>query len=217
MPRIIRGFFRARLTPLPTWAGRTYREIGSTGDEVTDIKSMLAEARLPERTVPICLRGDLVAEHENLERQLEEANRRAVDSLEGNGAGDIIDRIEALQEEMRASTVTFRLRALPKPRWRALLAEHPPRQTEDEKPHPEDVAVGVNMETFWDAIARACLVEPEVDDETWALMAGPDGRLTDRQIGQLADAAWAVNRGEVSVPFSRAVSQARQNTGAASS
>jgi hypothetical protein len=71
------------------------------------------------------------------------------------------------------------------------------------------------METFWDAIARACLIEPVIDDETWALMAGPAGKLTDRQIGQLADAAWAVNRGDVSVPFSHAVSQARRTTATA--
>lgn len=182
---------------------------------MTNIKDLLNGARLPERTVPICTRGDLVAEHEELERQLDEANRRASDSLAGNGAGEIIDRMAALQDEMRASTVTFRLRALPKPKWRALLAEHPPRRTEDDRPDPEDAAIGVNMETFWDAIVRACLIDPEVDDESWALMAGDDGRLTDRQIGALADAAWAVNRGDVSVPFSHAVSQAKQTTGTA--
>lgn len=184
---------------------------------MTDIKTMLTNAKLPERSVPICLRGDLVAEHEELERQLGDVNRRAADSLAGNGAGELIDQLEALQEQMRAATVTFRLRALPKPRWRALLAEHPPRHDDDDKPLPEDAAVGVNLETFWDAIVRACLVEPQIDDETWQLMAGDDGRLTDKQIGALADAAWAVNRGDVSVPFSLAVSQARRNTGTASS
>lgn len=182
---------------------------------MTDIKTMLAAARLPERTVPICLRGDLVAAHEQLERQLADIARRPVDSLAGSGAGEIADRIEALQDEMRAATVTFRLRALPKPRWRALLAEHPPRQDDDGKPVPEDAAVGVNLETFWDAIIRPCIVDPVIDDDTWSLMAGDDGRLTDRQMGQLADAAWAVNRGEVNVPFSRAASQARQSTGTA--
>jgi hypothetical protein len=150
-----------------------------------------------------------------LERQLEEVNRRPTDSLEGNGAGELVDRIEALQDEMRASTVTFRLRALPKPKWRALLAEHPPRRGDDDRPDPDDAAVGVNMETFWDAIIRACLVEPEIDDEAWSMMTGDDGRLTDRQLGALSDAAWSVNRGDVSVPFSPAVSQARRNTGTA--
>lgn len=183
---------------------------------MTDIKAMLTDAKLPERTVPICLRGDLVAEHEQLERRLEDANRRAVDSLAGNGAGELIDQLEALQGEMRDSTVIFRLRALPKSKWRALVAQHPPRQDDDGKPIPEDVANGANLETLLDAIVRACLVEPEIDDDTWALMAGDDGRLTDRQLGSLADAAWAVNRGDVSVPFSLAVSQARRTTGTAS-
>jgi hypothetical protein len=182
-----------------------------------DIKSMLAGARLPERTVPVCLRGDLVAAYEELERQLEEATRTAGDSLAGSGAGDLIDRMAALQDDMRAATVTFRLRALPKPKWRALLAEHPPRRDDDDRPIQDDAAIGVNLETFWDAIIRACLVDPDVDDEAWALMAGDEGRLTDRQLGALSDAAWAVNRGEVSVPFSHVVSQARQGTGTASS
>lgn len=182
-----------------------------------DLKAILGAAKLPERTVPICMRGDLVAEYETLERQLELVNRRPVDSLEGNGAGELVDRIEALQEEMRASTVTFRLRALPKPRWRALLAEHPPRKDDDGNPLPEDAQIGVNLDTLWDAIARACIVDPDVDDETWQLMAGDEGKLTDRQLGQLADAAWALNRGDVDVPFSHAVSQARRTTGTASS
>lgn len=176
-----------------------------------DLKTMLAAAHLPERTVPVCLRGDLAAEHEELERRLDEANRRPAESLAGNGAGELADRLEELEAEMRAATVTFRLRALPKPVWRALLAAHPPRQDDDGNPIAEDTAIGINMETFWDAMIRACLVDPMVDDETWDMMAGPDGKLTDRQLGQLADAAWAANRGDVSVPFSRAASQMRRN------
>lgn len=179
---------------------------------MTDLKTMLTEARLPQRTVPICLRGDLVAELETLERQLEDANRRPVDSLEGNGTSELVDRIEALQQEMRDSTVTFTLRALPKPAWRKLLAEHPPRQGEDGEPHKDDAAIGLNMETFWDSMVRACLVDPPIDDDTWELMAGPDGRLTDRQLGRLSDIAWEVNRGDVSIPFSPGVSRARGRT-----
>lgn len=179
---------------------------------MTDLKTLLTEARLPERTVPICLRGDLVAELEEIERQLEDVNRRPADSLAGTGSGELIDRIEALQDEMRASTVTFRLRALPKPQWRALLAEHPPRRDAQDNPLQDDAAAGVNLDTFFDAIIRACLVDPPVDDEMWALMAGENGRLTDRQLGRLSDAAWEVNRGDVNVPFSRAASLRNRNT-----
>lgn len=180
---------------------------------MTDLKSMLAGAHLPERTVPVCLRGDLAAEFEELERKLEQATDTPSDSLAGNGTGDILDRMEALRERMREATVTFRLRALSKPRWRALLAAHPPRRGDDGEPLAEDVTIGVNRETFFDAIIRACLVDPEVDDEAWDMMAGENGRLTDRQLSTLTDAAWEVNRGEVSVPFSRVESRARQSTG----
>jgi hypothetical protein len=176
-----------------------------------DIKAMLADAHLPERTVPICLRGDLVAEHERLERKLEEAQRRPADSLEGNGVGELVDAIMALEGRMQEATVNFRLRALPKPAWRALVVGHPPRKTDEGDPHPEDLA-GFNTETFFDAITRACLVDPVVDDEAWELMAGDTGRLTDRQLGRLADAAWTVNRGDVDIPFSRAASLARRST-----
>lgn len=177
-----------------------------------DLKNALLEARLPERTVPICLRGDLVAELESLERQLEDAARRPVDSLAGNGAGELADRVIELQDLMRDSTVTFRLRALPKPQWRALLAAHPPARGDDGEPHPEHAQAGLNIDTFFDALIRACLIDPEVDDESWALMAGPDGRLTDRQLGRLSDAAWEVNRGDVNIPFSHAASRAKRNT-----
>jgi hypothetical protein len=177
----------------------------------TDLKKLLADAHLPERTVPICLRGDLVAEHEELERRLKDAQRRPVDSLEGNGVGEIVDAIEALEARMKNATVTFRLRALPKPAWRDLVAAHPPRKTDEGEPHPED-AIGFNTETFFDAITRACLADPVVDNESWDLMAGEHGRLTDRQLGRLADAAWAVNRGDVDIPFSRAASLARRST-----
>lgn len=179
---------------------------------MTNLKEILAGAHLPERTVPLCLRGDLVAEFEELERKLEDTGRRPADSLAGDGSGDIIDRMEALQDQMRASTVTFRLRALPKPKWRALLAAHPPRRGDDGEPLAEDVTIGVNRETFFDAIIRACLVDPEVDDETWDMMAGENGRLTDRQLATLTDAAWDVNRGEISIPFSRAASRVKRTT-----
>ncbi len=178
-----------------------------------DLKERLASAALPERTVPICLRGDLAARHEELERQLKEATSRPDDSLAGNGAGDLIDAITAIEAEMKEATVVFRIRALPKPAWRALIAEHPPRTNDEGDPLPEDLQMGCNSETIFDAITRACIIDPPLDDETWEMMAGDDGRLTDRQLGRLADAAWMVNRGDVNVPFSRAASLVKRNTG----
>lgn len=173
-----------------------------------NFKAMLGEARLPERTVPICLRGDLAADHEQLERQLAQAEKTGATSLEGSGAGDLADRILAVEADMREHTYEFRLRALPRARWRALVAEHPPRKDDDGGVVDAD-RIGVNADTFYDAIVRACLVDPELTDGEWETLTGA---LTDRQCDDLAEAAWDLNRRDVDIPFSRAASRMRRTT-----
>jgi hypothetical protein len=124
---------------------------------------------------------------------------------------------------MREHTVDFRFRALPRHDWKALRDRHPARRKEDGTLDERDLRVGVNMDTIFDDLIRTCLVEPELDEEDWRLLLGDseeererieaagepieDGTLTDRQWNELADAAWTLNRGEVSVPFSRAASK----------
>ncbi|MFV2094820.1 hypothetical protein ACFHW1_04925 [Micromonospora sp. LOL_014] len=171
-----------------------------------DVKALIRGGRLPERTVPVCLQADLVAEHELAERQLAEATRRASDSLAGgSGMREIAERIEALRVEMQDHTIDFRLRAMPRPRWKAFIAAHPPRKDDAGKVDERDRAIGVNTETFFDALVRASVVEPELDASDWDLLL--DERLTDRQFDELADAAWGLNRRDVDVPFSPAASR----------
>jgi hypothetical protein len=162
-----------------------------------NFKSMLAEAALPETTVQICMRGNLAADHELAERELEQAQKTATDSLAGTGAAAIVERIEGLEAQMREHTYPFRLRALPRRVWRELVAAHPPRRGDDEI-LPEDSML-INSETFYDAMIRACLVDPELTDEEWNAL---NEVLTDRQHGVLSDAAWGLNRRDVDVPFS---------------
>jgi hypothetical protein len=147
-----------------------------------NFKTMLAEAKLPESTVMICLRGDLAADHEAAERELKRAEEASADSLAGSGAGELVDR------------------------WRALVAEHPPRRDGDNGIVDSD-RIGVNAETFYDAIIRACLVDPELDDDEWAQLVDA---LTDRQYDDIADAAWSLNRREVDIPFSHAASRMKR-------
>lgn len=171
-----------------------------------NFKAMLDEAKLPEATVMICLRGDLAADHERAERELEQAEQAGADSLAGSGAGELADRILALEDEMREHTYEFRLRALPRAQWRALCAAHPPRKAEDGSVVDTD-RIGVNAETFYDAIIRACLVDPELDDADWNQLVEA---LTDRQYDEISDAAWALNRREVDIPFSHAASRMKR-------
>lgn len=179
-----------------------------------NFKTMLAEAKLPERTVPICLRGDLVADFEEAERLLVEANNNRGDSLDGGSElGSLAERVESLREQMREHFYTFRLRALPRRDWRALVAEHPPRRMDtadgDPEVHEDDRYIGVNAETFFDAIVRACLVDPELDEQEYTHLLAV---LSDKQYESLTAAAWGVNRSDVDIPFSRVASLINQRS-----
>lgn len=187
-----------------------------------DFTSLLASAKLPETTVPICMRADLVAEHEQLDRQLAKLVDKPVQKLSGDGRGELKTRIEALEAEMAAATYPFRFRAMPKPRWRAFVAKHPPRRGESGEVNEGDAGIGVNRETFFDALIRESCVDPALDEEGWRKLLGDsveerarlaadgrqdeieDGVLTDRQADELSDAAWGLNRRDVDIPFSRA-------------
>lgn len=172
-----------------------------------NFKAMIAEAKLPERTVEICLRGDLVAEHEQAERELEQAQKQTADSLAGSGVGELVERIESLEAEMRDSTVTFTLRALSRPQYRALSLEHPPRRDEDGAVVEDDRGMGFNVDTFYDAIIRRSVVDPEMDAGDWDALLD---RITDRQFELLGAAAFLLNRADVDIPFSLAASRAKR-------
>jgi hypothetical protein len=168
-----------------------------------DFKTLLAGAKLPERSVPVCLRGDLVATFEELERQLVEAQRVTSTSIEDAGAAGIAERMEAVRAEMREHTYPFRLRALPKPEYRDLKAKHPPRKDDDGAVRSEDVFLDANLDELGEPLLRACIVEPILDDADWADLVG---KLTDRQYSDLVGTAIYVNKGSVDVPFSHAAS-----------
>jgi hypothetical protein len=173
-------------------------------------KAMMAEARLPERTVDLCLRGDLIAEFQALDAELEQARNAAGDSLD-NGGGGIVERMEAVQAEMRENTYPVRLRALPGPKFRHLVADHPPKRKDDGE--IDQAATGgfdFNPDTFWEPLLRACLVDPEITDaDEWAdFLAG----ITDYQFNELAIAALTLNRGKVDIPFSPAASMMKRTS-----
>jgi hypothetical protein len=177
-----------------------------------NFKQMLAGAKLPETTVPTCLRGDLAARHEQLNEELELLEQKAVDSLAGNGGAELAERITEIEEQMRDSTYPIKLRAMPRPDFRAFLAEFPPR-LDDDKPKGMDDAFGFNTEDGFEPLVRRSIVDPELDDADFADLMG---KVTDSQFDTLAAAAWRLNKGEISIPFSRAASRLNRLTGDAS-
>lgn len=169
-------------------------------------KDRLKAARLPERSVPICLRGDLVAVIEELEARLKAAlEDRAKNGRLSSSAKvreELADAIEANRAEMAEETIVFRLRALAPAKWRALTAKN---ATKDG---------GLDLLGLMSEAIPASVVEPDdMDAEDWARLMGgeieEDGETVEiepvipaSELGKLIDAVWALNMQGVSVPKS---------------
>ncbi|TDE02832.1 hypothetical protein [Jiangella asiatica] len=179
----------------------------------------------PTATVPLCLDMSMRAEWERLDEQLrKERGKTTGDRMVGNAtASRLAEEIRQLEELMEQQTVHFLLSALPRNRYKKIVAQHPPR-----KDDAEDAAVGVNRETFFDALMLATLdddgKEPgtivQVTDhagevvefdpaQDWESLAD---EMTDQQFESIANMAFLLNRGKVSVPFSRAASRTTQTS-----
>lgn len=165
-----------------------------------DITTALAQAKRPEKVVQICLRGDLRAEFERADAELQQVERTALGApslADGGRRRELVDRIESLRQQMLAESVEFTLRAVSRGAWVQLVAAH-------HKPEG-----GVDSATFLPVVLRACLVDPELTEEQWAIL---DDTLTSAQYEVLSEAAWALNRGDVDVPFSPTASRIVQSS-----
>ena len=169
-----------------------------------DFETLIAGARQQEREVPICLRGDLVADHLAVVREVERMQQNAGDSLAGDGTGALVERIRELEAEMRAHVYPFRVRSLPPRRYRAFKAEHPIRINEDGAQHQQDKVFGFNAETGFEPLTRLCLADPILDDDGFDRLMD---KLNEQQFEELAAACWFVNRGGTEVPFWSAASE----------
>jgi hypothetical protein len=167
------------------------------------LDAMLVAASLPEKTVELCLRGDLVARIEDLERDLRTALTNQHTMADRAKSRKVAEQIEAVRTEMHDSAVVFRFRGLNRRAWVDLLAEHEPR-----KDNAEDAEWGYNTDTFFPALLRACLIDPEVDEEQWERL---ESVMTAKQFDELVDVALTVSRRSVDIPFSFASVVAIQN------
>lgn len=170
-----------------------------------DIKGLLKQAKRLTTTVDVCLRGDLAAEYEQLERQLAKLppNNKLGGDPERQRIAAEMDRVRG---EMAAGTVAFRLQALSDAAFQRLVDEHPPRRDGDDV-NDRDAHAGYNRATFYDALIRACTIDPTLDDEDWQLLLGEDGMSPGQKL-KLSVEASRVNGQEVDVPFSPAASNA---------
>jgi hypothetical protein len=164
-----------------------------------DIEQIIAGARRPETTVPLCMRGDLQAVWEQLDRDFDTADKAITDEVTQGGspvlAVKIAKQMAELEREMRDSTVVFTLRGLSRTHWKAMAATHPPVEGVDEGE--------VNEEGFVTEMIAECCVEPAMTVEQAGRLRD---QVTDGQWQELATASWQLNKSMIGVPFSLAAS-----------
>ncbi|MGI5233839.1 hypothetical protein [Actinoallomurus sp. CA-142502] len=171
---------------------------------MADIEDILGSAELPQKTVELCLKGNLQADFEVLERQLREAEETDDDALAGGvRARELAEQIEDVRRKMAEHVTMFRFTALGAKSYSDLLAKHPP--TEEQK----QAGAGVNLDTWPAALVAACALDPKMTVEQAERL---HDKITDGQWEELYDTALACNRKKVDVPFSFAASAIRASS-----
>lgn len=164
-----------------------------------DIDEILGKARLPESSVPLCLAGDLQSRWEELDHQLGTASAKAMSLGEIAPAKVIAEQMQALRDEMAASEVIFRLRALDARTWAKFRAEMPEEgKTDEEKASYDD--------RFHRWACKALVItcfDPAMTVEKADQLSQ---RLSEGQWQQLTNAVWELNAGRRNIPFSSAAS-----------
>jgi len=169
--------------------------------ELEEFDKILASAKMPEAEIPLCLRGDLQAEWELLDAELNAEQPKETATLAGRAPNvELAQRIQALEAEMANAMVTIRLRAFNRDKWFALTAKHPPRTDVF-----TDLRQGFNGSTIWDELIADTILEPQLDAERVTKLLDS---LTAGQVDRVAQEAWNLNRQDVTrVPFSLTASR----------
>lgn len=172
--------------------------------KLADPGQLIRAAKLRTDEYRFCTDPDLVAEYERLVEARDAAKAAAHDSLAGGAAVELDAQIAETVKAMEAATVTLTLKALPRPRFRALVDKHPPRKDADGKLTHNDDYLGVHFDAFFDELIRTSLISPQLAEADLTMLL--EELLTDQQYIELTDVVWNLNKKTVSVPFSPAVS-----------
>jgi len=159
---------------------------------------------LPTKVVSLCLAGDLIDEITGLERALDDA-KPPTNVGEASPKRVIAERIVAVQEQMRDSTVEFHLRAMGSRAWTRFWAGMPAR---GENEPAEDW--GERVFPFYAELVSRSAVDPVMSAEQVAELAD---LLHAKAWNDLAGACMALNMDEVDVPNSAAASELTLNSG----
>ncbi|MGW5582880.1 hypothetical protein [Streptomyces sp. NPDC003857] len=162
------------------------------GRSITDI---LQQAKPRERTVLVCIRGDLAGEVERLTEEISKVSGdwEPTDLTAQHPARALSAQLREVREQARAAEVPFTLRYIGDKAYSDLLAAHP----------PEDEDKLFNEDTFPRALVVASCVDPVMTEDEAARLFEV---LNQGEIQKLANAAWDVHTSAEIAPFSLAAS-----------
>lgn len=168
------------------------------------VEDVLAKAKVPVRSVALCLDADLQAEHDELSAHLEVLRRESVSKMgQGSEAKEVADKIRHLEDEMRGSEVTFKFRGLTR-RSLSRLQERFPAPD----PNPQGLAWDVNKGAA--ALLAASAVEPVMTEEQAEQLLDT---VSEGHASRMVGAAWLASTGSTQVPFSARASELTGNSG----
>lgn len=158
---------------------------------MASIDDILARAKPRERTVMVCIRGDLAGEAERVQEELARVSTdwEPGDLADVHPGRDLAARLKELQGQIKESEEPFKLRYVGDKAYSDLMAAHPSK----------DEGQAFDSETFPRALIAASCVDPVMSEEQVVALFEV---INEGEIKKLFDAAWDVHNSSEIVPFS---------------
>jgi hypothetical protein len=159
------------------------------------IEDILAKARPREKTVMVCIRGDLAGEAERLQDELSRVSEdwEPADLSEAHPGRAIAEQLKAVHAQVREAEEPFKLRYIGDRAYSDLMAAHPSKDDNE----------AFDSEAFPRALVAASCVEPVMSEEQVTQLFEV---INEGEIKKLFDAAWDVHNSSDVIPFSLAAS-----------
>ncbi|WP_411078526.1 hypothetical protein [Streptomyces sp. cmx-10-25] len=159
------------------------------------IEDILKQATPRERTVKVCIRGDLAGRVQSLTEELATVSEdwEPTDLTEEHPGRRIAADLKQARDQARAAEVPFTVRYIGDRAYSDLVAAHP----------SDDENELFKLETFTPALIAAACADPVMTlDQVKALFEV----INEGEIKKLFEAAWDVHHSADVVPFSLAAS-----------
>jgi hypothetical protein len=155
------------------------------------IEDILARAKPREKTVLVCIRGDLAGEAERLQDELSRVSTdwEPADLTDVHPGRELAEQLKELREQVREAEEPFLLRYIGDKAYSDLMAAHPSKDDNE----------AFDSESFPRALVAASCVEPVMSEEQVAQLFEV---INEGEIKKLFDAAWDVHNSSDMVPFS---------------